>query len=63
MQNLSRRRGEGHRLFGRASGRLKRFEAVAFGPYLALGAILVLFCTQNRLSALSLEVLTGLLER
>ena len=50
-------------VFGRASGRLKRFEAVAFGPYLALGAILVLFCTQNRLSALSLEVLTGLLER
>lgn len=39
-------------LFGRASRRLKRFEAVAFGPYLALGAILVLFCTQNSLSAL-----------
>jgi leader peptidase (prepilin peptidase)/N-methyltransferase len=50
-------------LFGRASGRLKGFEAVAFGPYLAMGAILVLFCTQNSLSALSFGFLTGLLVR
>jgi leader peptidase (prepilin peptidase)/N-methyltransferase len=33
----------------RMTGRLKRFEAVAFGPYLAVGGILVLFCTQSRL--------------
>jgi leader peptidase (prepilin peptidase)/N-methyltransferase len=31
----------------RIMGRLKRFEAVAFGPYLAMGGILVLFCTQS----------------
>jgi leader peptidase (prepilin peptidase)/N-methyltransferase len=37
-------------LLRRATGRLNRFEAVAFGPYLAMGAILVLFCTQNSLS-------------
>lgn len=34
----------------RLRGRLKRFEALAFGPYLAMGGILVLFCTQNSLS-------------
>lgn len=53
-------------LFGRASGRLKRFEAMAFGPYLAMGAILVLFCTQNSLSFLSFlsfGALTSLLVR
>jgi len=50
-------------LIGRASGRLKRFEAVAFGPYLAMGAILVLFCTQNSLSCLSFGALTSLLVR
>ena len=50
-------------LFGRASARLKRFEAVAFGPYLAMGAILVLFCTQNSLSAFSFGSLTGLFAR
>jgi leader peptidase (prepilin peptidase) / N-methyltransferase len=37
-------------LVGRFRGRLKRFEAVAFGPYLAMGGILVLFCTQSSLS-------------
>jgi leader peptidase (prepilin peptidase)/N-methyltransferase len=50
-------------LFGRVSGRLKRFEAVAFGPYLAMGAILVLFCTQNSLSSLSFGALTSLFVR
>ena len=50
-------------LLRRATGRLNRFEAVAFGPYLAMGAILVLFCTQNSLSALSFGFLTGLLVR
>lgn len=50
-------------VFGRLSGRLKRFEAVAFGPYLAMGAILVLFCTQNSLSFLSFGAMTGLLAR
>jgi leader peptidase (prepilin peptidase)/N-methyltransferase len=34
----------------RMTGRLKRFEAVAFGPYLSTGGILVLFCMQSRLS-------------
>jgi leader peptidase (prepilin peptidase)/N-methyltransferase len=37
-------------LVARFRGRLKRFEGVAFGPYLSLGGILVLFCTQRRLS-------------
>jgi prepilin signal peptidase PulO-like enzyme (type II secretory pathway) len=37
-------------LITRIRGRLKRFEAVAFGPYLAMGGILVLFCTQSQLS-------------
>jgi len=50
-------------LYGRVSGRLKRFEALAFGPYLAIGGILVLFCTQNSLSCLSFGYLTGLLVR
>lgn len=50
-------------LVGRATGRLKRFGAVAFGPYLAMGGILVLFCTQNSLSCLSFGYLTGLLIR
>ena len=50
-------------LFGRSSGRLKAFEAMAFGPYLAMGAILVLFCTQNSLSLLSFGALTSLLAR
>ncbi len=30
------------------AGRLKHSETLAFGPYLAVGGILVLFCTQNR---------------
>jgi len=30
------------------AGRLKHSETLAFGPYLAMGGILVLFCTQNR---------------
>jgi leader peptidase (prepilin peptidase)/N-methyltransferase len=34
-------------LMARFRGRLKRFEAIAFGPYLAMGGILVLLCTQN----------------
>jgi prepilin signal peptidase PulO-like enzyme (type II secretory pathway) len=50
-------------LLRRATGRLKRFEAVAFGPYLAMGSILVLFCTQNSLSFLSSRSLTSLLVR
>lgn len=37
-------------LITRIRGRLKRFEAVAFGPYLAMGGILVLFCTQSHSS-------------
>jgi len=37
-------------LVTRVRGRLKRFEAVAFGPYLSMGGILVLFCTQSRFS-------------
>lgn len=50
-------------VLGRVSRRLKRFESIAFGPYLALGAILVLFCTQNSSSALFFGALTGLLVR
>jgi leader peptidase (prepilin peptidase)/N-methyltransferase len=37
-------------LITRIRGRLKRFEAVAFGPYLAMGGLLVLFCTQSNSS-------------
>jgi leader peptidase (prepilin peptidase)/N-methyltransferase len=40
---------------GRVRGRLKRFEALAFGPYLAMGGILVLFCTQSSLSVFYLS--------
>ena len=42
-------------LCGRILGRRKRFEAVAFGPYLAMGGILMLFCTQNSLSLVQLS--------
>ena len=48
-------------LIVRARGRLTRCESMAFGPYLAMGGILVLFCTQNSLSALSFEFLATLL--
>ena len=34
--------------FSRINGRLKQSETLAFGPYLAMGGILMLFCTQNR---------------
>jgi leader peptidase (prepilin peptidase)/N-methyltransferase len=44
----------------RVRGRLGRFEAVAFGPYLAIGGILVLFSTQNSVSWLSIECLWAL---
>ena len=47
----------------RIGGRLKRFEAVAFGPYLAMGGILVLFSTQNTLSFFSFDSLAALLIR
>jgi leader peptidase (prepilin peptidase)/N-methyltransferase len=50
-------------LVARFRGRLKRFEAVAFGPYLSMGGILVLFCTQSRLSFFSFDPLTALLTR
>lgn len=50
-------------LVARLRGRLKRFEAVAFGPYLSMGGILVLFCTQSRLSFFSFDSLTALLIR
>jgi leader peptidase (prepilin peptidase)/N-methyltransferase len=36
------------------SGR-KHFQAVAFGPYLAMGGILMLFCTQNSVSVVQLS--------
>jgi len=39
----------------RVLSRRKRFEAVAFGPYLAMGGILMLFCTQNSLSGVQLS--------
>ena len=42
-------------LYRRALSHRKQFEAVAFGPYLALGGILVLFCTQNGLSIVHLS--------
>jgi leader peptidase (prepilin peptidase)/N-methyltransferase len=48
-------------VLARCRGRLGRFEAVAFGPYLAVGGILVLFCTQNSVSGLSLECLRALI--
>jgi prepilin signal peptidase PulO-like enzyme (type II secretory pathway) len=47
-------------LLGRLRGRLARLEPIAFGPYLAISGILVLLCTQNRLSFLSIECLTAL---
>ena len=47
----------------RIRGRLKRFEAVAFGPYLAMGGILVLFSTQSTLSFFSFDSLASLLIR
>jgi leader peptidase (prepilin peptidase)/N-methyltransferase len=50
-------------LVARFRGRLKRFEGVAFGPYLSMGGILVLFCTQSRLSFFSFDSLTALLIR
>jgi len=50
-------------LLGRVRGRLKRFEAVAFGPYLAVGGVLVLFCTQNSVLSLSFEGVTAVLVR
>jgi leader peptidase (prepilin peptidase)/N-methyltransferase len=50
-------------LLGRVRGRLKRFEAVAFGPYLAMGGVLVLFCTQNTVLPISFEGLTAVLVR
>ena len=50
-------------LVARLRGRLKRFEAVAFGPYLSMGGILVLFCTQSRQSFFSFNSLTALLIR
>lgn len=37
-------------MVARFRGRLKRFEAVAFGPYLSMGGILVLFYSQSRMS-------------
>lgn len=50
-------------LVARLRGRLKRFEAVAFGPYLSMGGIVVLFCTQSRLSFFSFDSLAALLIR
>ncbi|MFZ4708449.1 MAG: prepilin peptidase [Zwartia sp.] len=50
-------------LVARFRGRLKRFQAVAFGPYLSMGGILVLFSTQSCLSFFSFDALTALLMR